>query len=352
MYVTSDDFELSEKTLSCDNQEENIRDSSLDGFHSHVNNEFSLKMEFLAAKALYFALTILSRANQSCASFVQFKPHEVEQMDPTLIVHDGSIIALQPRQTSKFNPSVTADSGSPMLRYAIVLRTYKDRKVWDVEYLSLLDSKTQDDICKDKYEKNVSFSRLACVKDLSKKRRVLNHSPAPKSPTAAFLSEMSVGHLILALRWCKERGRTYHTGMKYDGDFTLLKCLSERTVLLLLTEMKEHDESSSDENTREEEKKILNAQLFELFGQNVQYSLNEDKFIHTPQRNNFKISGLQTVVQGRILQMAFNQLEKRLNSARIAHNMLLKDRLGRQGNSPGPASGRRMRSPFLAFNPT
>lgn len=173
-YVTPEDLAQSAKIIDGGKQEESSRENSLEGFHNHVNNEFSIRMERLAAKALYFAFSILSRSYPALSSFIPFESHEAERIDPTSFVKVGTVIALRPRKVSSFDPRQTlnvenTNSVPIYLRYAKVLRCQRDKKTWDVEYLSPLNSKIAQRGYRNDIECDVSFSRLAGLKDVTKK---------------------------------------------------------------------------------------------------------------------------------------------------------------------------------------
>lgn len=168
------------------------------------------------------------------------------------------------------------------------------------------------------------------------------------------MSEISIGHLILALRWCKERIGNDQTCAYNDDDFIILKCLSERVALLLVTEMKFHNELGSDTQIGEDDVKALNAQLFELFGDITHDTGKEPRtpdglLPRTPEQSSVKKTSFDKILRESTLKAISFHLEKQLAAARDVHAAMLRDRLGRKGTSPGPGSGRRRRSPFHGF---
>jgi len=299
-------------------------------------------MEYLAAKALYFAFSILTRANPSSSTFIYFDCEEATRMNPSSFVDTGTIIALRPRTTSNFMPASRnhGKTGNPdNLRYACVIRCRNDEKVWDVEYLS-----------NEGHESNVCFKRLAGVKDITKKKKILNFAPAPKSPSIAFSTEISIGHLILALRWCKERTDSDEKDNDNKEDSSSVKCLTNLASLVLAREMKVHDDLESSVKVDENEIRILNSQLYELFG-DIYNKEDPDQLPQTPQTpTNRDKTGLEYALNNETLKAVLFSLRKSLVSAKEEHEAIAQERLGK-GTSPSPGSGRR-RSPFRGYGIT
>ena len=103
------------------------------------------------------------------------------------------------------------------------------------------------------------------MEDTSKKHCVFSYEPSPKSIGEADNRDPpSLGHLILSLKWCRHVA-SISVGNSDKCFKYLIKCVAERAVLLLCTEVLLHDDLRDKELYDDDNARKLNMQLLDLF---------------------------------------------------------------------------------------
>jgi len=150
------------------------------------------------------------------------------------------------------------------LSFARVVRCDYLLSKWDVE---IVDS--SGDRKDSSFVRGVDSSCLAGMEDTANRRCILAYSPAPKLTQdggMTMANDTSVGHLILALRWCHQHG-TARGGVDGDEDdsvpMALVQCLAERAVMMLGTEIGLHKEAKR--AVGDDVVRSVNSELLELF---------------------------------------------------------------------------------------
>lgn len=223
---------------------------SIEIFLNSVDNDLVKNMEHLAAQGVLHALTIIARAHPASSSWVFFDAEEAARMNVASFLKEGTIIAVQ------------APAGH------IIKNSFECAKV-----LSWKNLGTQTELSVQYIESGsvdgIGVSRIAGIQDSAARSNIFNFAPAPKSALDAANADANLGHLIVLLRWCKQRGHTPNTPVSR----ALVKCLAERSAYLLALELSLHKEAGT-VPTSVEEATSLHSQLFELFDEGTDVDLS------------------------------------------------------------------------------
>ena len=246
--------------------------NTLDKFHFHVNNKFTLRTELYASKCLFHALGILSNTHSAWVGFVPFQSHESKKLFTSLPTHKsvkiGSIIALRPPlDSSKLVPIKEKED----LRYATIVdvHTYNSTTSWDVEYFPSFTA--QSNGIEPESEQFVSTSRFAGMIDSSKWKCLLAYdvSVIPKSVSElASLDKISLAHIVFIFQWCQEQ--ISNDNVIVDSSNNLpshFKLLAERASIFLSMDMlcNSRQEQQSLSNNSIDTRARNMAQLLDLF---------------------------------------------------------------------------------------
>ena len=293
-------------------------------FQIHVNNKFIGQVETIAAECLFRTLSVIAEAHPAASSFVYFSQEEAAQLDSMSLVHQGTIIAL------RSPPLISQPSGNheksialhghqhphntiQALQYARVLHCDYLQGSWDVELLDSLSSGKGSS-----YVKDVPVSSLAGMEDISNKRCIFRYTPAPKLPSDALITDLSVGHLVLTLRWCHQQAKARKNGSDSNSFNHIVECLAERTAMLLGSEISLHNELGSKGVAGAELSQKINSQLLELFDE-VSVS---NSFMGSPIANDTielqrrSKRGLKSIIDDEVWSASLLQMEPDLTAAR------------------------------------
>ena len=238
---------------------------------SGVKNEFSFRMENEAADCLSFAMSVLLKTHPASSSFVECSTEEAVNGDFMRFVKPGMVIAFRPDSPSGlFLPahSTVGEEGPPKksIHFARVLETDTLRRQWSVK---LMTPTSQAEVCV------VNECQLAGIEDPSKRICMLSNEAAPESSTDLenLGTTISVGHLVLALRWCSQM-----SSEKANSSTWPVQRLAELTSTLLATELSVQLEArmSQDVSEREAHIKIHADSLLDLFGEADEFGFRVD----------------------------------------------------------------------------
>lgn len=238
---------------------------------SGVTSKFAFQMELEAAECLFFAILILWKKHPASSSFVMYSDDEVAQLDAMSFVRSGTVIAfrsnIRPRIVLPFynGTEVNQTQGDEVLRFARVLRSNTVNRRWHVRLVSH-DGSPEDCL--------VEESQLAGIEDASRRIAMLSYFGAPEtsSDLEAMRGPISVGHLILALRWCSQ-----FYSEKCDDFFPCqpgpaITRLAELASAFVGLEVAVHRETRTRENSdADSHSKILSDQLLDLFGDATEF---------------------------------------------------------------------------------
>lgn len=277
--VTVDDYDASDTpaSSSSNNRAEGSAETLEQTCQIAVNSVFNLRMEHAAAECLHHAVTVVWKTHPASSAFVVFTPEEASRLDSMSLVKTGMIVALRQPETREIkgtasgpNYFTVVDSTlklNPNLCFARILGADTIRRVWRVLYL---ESSYAESTPSSSSESVVSADLLAGVEDMSKRKCMFEYHYAESASAVESSggggSTATLGHLILALRWCYQYLLIPESTARAAGHFALLQCLSERVSVLLGTEVSLHNEIGTPKTVKAEISKRLGGQLLDLFG--------------------------------------------------------------------------------------
>ena len=227
-----------------------------------VTSQFAFSIEFAAAEALFFAVHFLRNVHPSSHCFVPFSGSEAQNVDAFALVHPGVVISFRPPTSSSldgFAVSPGVESKEPAISYAEVLHSDTVRRQWRVRELGK----------KVGGERVVSYHQLAGIEDTTKRQCLLAYAPAPEtsSDLETAMGIPSVGHLILALRWCDQVQSEIRSSSPLAHRSVIVQRLAEIVAALLGTEVSLHKLIGSHGNaSRSGTLQVFTSQLADLFG--------------------------------------------------------------------------------------
>lgn len=274
-----------------------------DTSRSSVTSKFAFQLEQIASECLFSALSIVWKTHPSATSFVMFSEEEASRLEAMALVRQGMIIAF--RTSSSGGVLVADDSSSPEQRpvyFGQVLHCDTVHRVWNVRMMASASGMGGDTCFVRDFE-------LAGVEDANKRRCTLKFCPAPEtcSDLEAMGRSLSVGHLLLVLRWCNQ-----FTSEERGGSTT--SRLAELAAAFVGTELSLHHEAGNRHGIMKlDAEKMLSAQLLDLFGENPEFGFEyEDAYGDPPVRREGR---LKNVVCGSVWQAVRKQLGNELEKA-------------------------------------
>lgn len=266
-----------------------------------VSSVFSFHMESEAADCLFFAMSVLLKTHPASSSFVEYSADEAMNGDFMRFVKPGMVIAFRPDNVSSlFLPASNqeSDEQSPGERilFGRVCELDTLRRQWSVE---LVTSGSQSKV------RVVHERQLAGIEDPSKRICMFSNNAAPESSSDLenLGKTISVGHLILALRWCSQMSSETSNTATWS-----IQRLAELTSALLATELSVQLETRMNQNSGERDAyiKIHSDALLDLFGETYEFG-----FIVDGQR----VGRLKSVVSGESWDCVRSQLDRYLSAA-------------------------------------
>jgi len=225
------------------------RDKSLEqSFQIQVNNKFIAEVEHIAGLCLFNAMAVLSDTHPASNSFISFSNEEALLLDVAAVITPGTTVAIcaQTGAQQHLQRYLIQPRGGN-IRYARTVGCDRSTRTISVEYA---DSGS--------VERHVPWSWIVGMEDTSKRQCVFSYLPTPKSMAETdTYGPPSLGHLILALKWCRYVGST-------DFPKHIVKCVAERAAILLCTEVLLHDEIR-DGTLHDDTIRRVNMQLLDLF---------------------------------------------------------------------------------------
>ena len=237
-------------------ESENAQNSSANleqSFQIHVNNKFIAEVEQVAGYCLFNSLSVVANVHPASESFVSLSPDEASQLDVAAVINPGAVVAICQQNTTSQSLKRYRIQPPQYARYARTIRCDRSTRAITVKYL------------KSGEVARVPWSWLVGMEDTSKKQSVFSYLPAAKSiADADTRGSPSLGHLVLALKWC----RHFASSSSLNGNPPpkyLVNSVAERASILLCTEVLLHDELR-DAHSRDETTRKINMQLLDLFG--------------------------------------------------------------------------------------
>ena len=225
-------------------------------FQIHVNNKFIAEVESVAGHCLFNALSVLSDTHPASNSFITFTSDEASRVDVAAVITPGTTVAISSTSAAaqQFQRYRVQSGGD--VQYARVQGCDRSTRTISVEYS---DTGVVD--------RHVPWSWIVGMEDISSKRQTLfSYGPAPKSIAEADTTHgpPSLGNLILSLMWCRHVASASLHGST-SCPLPLVKCIAERTAILLCTEVLLHEEVRGGASPRDDTSRKINMQLLDLF---------------------------------------------------------------------------------------
>ena len=248
--ATAQDFTNSHIATTAESTVE--KDASLEkSFQIFVNNKLIVEVEQVAGHCLLNALSVISDTHPASGSFIFFSNEEASRLDVSAVIRPGTTVALCPRQFRRY---FTQQHKEATVQYARTIGCDRSTRTISVEYS---ESGLAD--------QHVPWSSIVGMEDTSKKRCVFSYGPSPKSISEADNRDPpSLGHLILSLKWCRHIV-SISVGNSDKCSKYRIKCVAERAVLLLGTEVLLHDDLRDKDLYDDNITRKLNMELLDLF---------------------------------------------------------------------------------------
>ncbi|KAL3822464.1 hypothetical protein ACHAXA_006892, partial [Cyclostephanos tholiformis] len=229
------------------------KDASLEkSFQIFVNNKLIVEVEWVAGQCLLNALSVLADSHPASDSFIFFTHEEFARLDVASVIRPGTTVALCPQMQFRrycINQNVGA------VQYARTIDCDRSTRTISVEYAE-----------SGLVAQNVPWSSIIGVEDVSKMQFVFSYGPSPTSiGDTDNHDQTSLGHLILALNWCRHVASVSSTDNVNKCSRNLIKCVVERAVSLLCTEVLLYDDMRDKEFYDDNISRKLNMQLLDLF---------------------------------------------------------------------------------------
>ena len=222
-------------------------------FQIQVNNEFIAEVENIAGHCLFSVLSVLSDTHPASDSFISFSSEEASRLDVAAVIMPGTTVAICSQTgAQKYSQRYTAQLNRKHdFRYGRAFGCDRATRTISVEYA---DSGT--------VERHVPWSSVVGMEDTSKRQCILSYAPAPKS--VADTDSPSIGHLILALKWCRNVGLSSLANGK-KPPLQIAKFVAERASILLTREASLHEELRDKGLPCNDTVRRVNLQLLDLF---------------------------------------------------------------------------------------
>ena len=256
--ATAEDFKNSHIATTKAAEAASGKDSSLEqSFQIHVNNKFISQVESVAGHCLFNALSVLSDTHPASNSFMTFTREEASHMNVAEVIKAGTTVALSSSSAgAKQFQRYQVQSNGRDVQYARTLGVDQSSRTISVEFS---DTGAID--------RHVPWSCIVGMEDTSKRHCVFSYLPVPRSIAEADLpqGQPSLGNLILSLKWCRHVASTSMNESNASCSLSLVKCIAERTAILLCTEVLLHDEVRGGASPRDDNSRRVNMQLLDLF---------------------------------------------------------------------------------------
>jgi hypothetical protein len=311
--VTSEEHSLTlcSVTKIPTNTPENLEQS----FHRYVNNSFICLMEEVAGKCLLSALTVIHKVHPNTTAFVTFTAEESKHLDLSSSPPIGAMVVI--RSVSSNHTSGNILSPSQILRHGKVIHFNSFARQLDVEYFDNLWPAA---------ERKIELGRLAALEDVTKRINIFEYKPAPysvsDSDSSTISGHVSLGNLILILRWCQEHAPRIMSSSSAHGSSFEIMGIANLASIILGNEIGLHMELNSPAFVPENVTKEINSQLLDLFD-NETYLQNFA--LDTPYESLSRVPTLQRIIDAEIWKSVYMQLEGSLMAARVDRDSAVKN---------------------------
>lgn len=311
--VTPEEHSLSLRsvTKTSGSTPENLEQS----FHRYVNNSFICLMEEKASKCLLCALSVIHKVHPYSTAFVSFTGEESKHLDLSSSPPIGAIVVI--RSDSRYDTSGNIVSSTQALRHGKVIHYNSMARTLDVEYFDKLRPAA---------ERQIDIGRLAALEDVTKRINIFEYKPAPYSVSDSDNSitsgDVSIGNLILILRWCQEHApRIMSTSSVHRLSFEVMG-IANLASIIIGNEIGLHLELNSPAFASEYVTKEVNSQLLDLFNEEANL---QNFLLDTPTDSLSNIPVLRGIVDAGIWKAVQIQLGSTLMAARVDRENAIKN---------------------------
>mmetsp|Transcript_12744 Transcript_12744/g.27521 ORF Transcript_12744/g.27521 Transcript_12744/m.27521 type:complete len:916 (-) Transcript_12744:83-2830(-) len=254
--ATAEDFSNSHVATTKAAESSTGKDKSMEqSFQIQVNNKFIAEVEQVAGHCLFNAIAVLSYTHPASDSFIYFSCEEASCLDVAAVIKPGTAVAICARGgAQQYLQRYLIPLHGGDLRYARTIGCDSSTHTISVEYVDT-----------GSVERHVPWSCIVGMEDTSKRQCIFSYLPSPKSMAEADTrGPPSLGHLILALKWCRHVGLTSLDSANNYCSMHIVKCVAERVAILLCTEVMLH-EDLQERTLHDETVRRVNMQLLDLF---------------------------------------------------------------------------------------
>lgn len=225
-----------------------------------VTSNYAMRMERIASQCLSQAISTVWKTHPVSHSFKVFSEREVMQLDVMSMVRNGIVIGYRPTCGESLLVDGTSETFDD-LHFGRVLSGDTLNRTWTVQVIR--GSGDTDEV------EVVRARQLAGIEDISMRKAVTAYLPGPDTLDALEKGSpsLSVGHLVLLLRWCHQKFLSLRESNLPDrmSQMKNLVRIAEQTVALLAAELSIHAEIGSDLNMPAGEKSQIDFQIYEMF---------------------------------------------------------------------------------------
>ncbi|KAL7572096.1 hypothetical protein ACA910_001736 [Epithemia clementina (nom. ined.)] len=275
-------------------QQTELTESSLEqNSRCALTNKFAFALELEAGKCLLQAANTLWETHPATTSFVEFTPDEIAK-----IRNDISWIKV--RDIVAFRQD-DLPYGMTCLGEVVYVDTFN----LQFQVRPVDEKENHRSVA-------VPLHRLAGVEDRAKRQGTFAfaHAPETSSDLHRSRAELSLGHLILAMRWCHE----YSFEEEQQGfPRSPWAHMNARILsMLLVKEIELHLGSNNVKPVAPPEMRMLRAQLLDLFGESEEYA----SFFQGYNTSNMREKGrLGDLISQPFWEICRNRLDDELNEA-------------------------------------
>lgn len=291
-----------------------------------MTNKFSFSIEMEAAKCLCHAANTLWANHPATTSFVEFTPEEMAKVFQDISwIKERDIISYRVDDSNHW-----PWAGGEVEHVDTIKLCFHVRPVDGNDQPSgpIL----------------VPLHRLAGVEDRTKRRSILAFAPAPETSSDLHRSrgELSVGHLILAMRWCHEFAfEDEQQGLALSP---WVRMNAQVLSLILAKEISLHRENKNIQRVAPDAVRMLKAQLLDLFGEKQELAVFLGASSSSAMREQGRLVGL---IPDTLWKLVRDQLSSELKDA--MQNSAGVQEVQKKSSTFEQALGQGGREPNLSF---
>ena len=227
-----------------------------------ITNVFAVQMEQQVAACIGEALSVVWRMHPASFSFRSLSEVDTTRIDLMALAPIGSIIGFLPFEGPVDLGRQPGDVFST-LSFGRVVATDTFKRTWNVSPVSarILDTGPTSPV----NAWTVRAGQLACFEDTNFRKSITTYFPAPDSMSdlESAGNKLSLGNLILILRWCHQE--SLFQDSTESSTIASSRRLAEQACSLLGAELSLHHENGEWYHATSNVKTKLDAQIFELF---------------------------------------------------------------------------------------